>query len=296
LREAIAEANRRGDVERLNPKTLENYFNNIVTILNFAVEKRLTSHNPARGRWLRQSFKRQAPSRKTLFTTEELNKLFRAALYTGCKDDETGYALAGPNHPRRGRFWVPLLSLFQGLRCNEAAQLYTEDVKERGGIHYLAIREEREDGSKCDKRLKTKQSERDVPIHPELIRIGFLEFVAARRKDRTSPRLFPELSAGSTGYFSNAFSKWFARFVESALGRSTEATFHSFRHQFRDATRAARLSVESVARLAGWETSDPNQQRQVFQYGGGEELLRVLAEDIAKVEYPGLNLSHLYTR
>jgi len=129
-----------------------------------------------------------------------------------------------------------------------------------------------------------------------LIRIGFLDFVAARRRDRTSPRLFPDLSAGSTGYFSNSFSKWFARFVESALGRSTEATFHSFRHQFRDATRAARLSVESVARLAGWEAGDPNQQRQVFQYGGGQQLLRMLAEDIAKVKYPGLDLSHLYPR
>jgi integrase len=284
LQQAIVEAKRRGDVQRLNPKTLENYFNNIVTILNFAVEKRLISHNPARGRWRRQSFKGQTPSRKALFTTEELNQIFRAPLYTGCKDDEMGYAVVGLSHPRRGRFWVPLLSLFQGLRLNEGAQLYTEDVKQRGNIHYLAIREEREDGSKCDKRLKTKQSKRNVPIHPKLIRIGFLDFVAARRKDRTSPRLFPELSAGATGYFSNSFSKWFARFVETAFDSPTEATFHSFRHQFRDATRAARLSVESVARLAGWESGDPNQRRQVFQYGGGEELLRILAEDIAKVE------------
>jgi hypothetical protein len=296
LQQAIVEAKRRGDMQRLGSKTLANYFNNIVTILNFAVEKRLISHNPAKGRWLRQSFKGQTRSRKALFTTEELNKLFRTPLYTGCKDDETGYAVAGPKHPRRGRFWVPLVSLFQGLRCNEAAQLYTEDVKQRGNIHYLAIREEREDGSNCDKRLKTKQSKRDVPIHPELIRIGFLDFVAARRKDPTSSRLFPELSAGLTGYFSNSFSKWFARFVQSALGRSTQATFHSFRHQFRDATRAARLSVESVARLAGWESGDPSQRRQVFEYGGGEELLRMLAEDIAKVRYPGLSLSHLYTK
>src|SRR5262249_41100229 len=150
------------------------------------------------------------------------------------------------------------------------------------------------DGSKCEKRLKTKQSKRDVPIHPELVRIGFLDFVATRQKDCSSPRLFPELRAGKTGYFSNPFSKWFGRFVETVLSRSTDATFHSFRHQFRDATRAARLSVESVARLAGWETGDPNQHRQVFEYGGGEELLRVLAEDIARVEYPGLSLSHLY--
>jgi hypothetical protein len=296
LQQAIAEAKRRGDTERLSAKTLENYFNNIVTIFNFADEKRMISHNPASGRWLRQTFHVPKQQTKPQFTIDELNRLFRAPLYGGCKDDESGYAAVGPNHPRRGRFWVPLLSLFQGLRLNEAAQLYTEDVKQRSGITHLAIREEREDGSKCDKRLKTKQSKRDVPIHPELIRIGFLDFVAARRKDRTSPRLFPDLSAGSTGYFSNSFSKWFARFVESALGRSTEATFHSFRHQFRDATRAARLSVESVARLAGWESGDPNQQRQVFQYGGGEELLRMLAEDIAKVKYPSLDLSHLYTQ
>jgi integrase len=295
LQQAIAEAKKRGDVERLGPKTLANYFNNIVAVFNFAVEKQLISHNPTKGRLLRESFNQQSGSPKAQFTMDELNRLFRAPLYTGCKNDEGGYSIAGPNKPRRGRFWVPLLSLFHGLRLNEAAQLYTEDVKEVKGIHYLAIREEREDGSKCDKRLKTKQSKRDVPIHPELIRIGFLDFVAARRKDSSSPRLFPELPAGSTGYFSNPFSKWFARFVEITLGASTKATFHSFRHQFRDATRAARLSVESVARLAGWERGDPNQNRQVFDYGRGVELLRMLAQDIAKVNYPGLDLSHLYT-
>jgi len=166
LRQASAEADRRGDTERLNAKTQENYFNNIVTVFNFAVEKRLISHNPATGRWLRQSFEHEKGQAKPQFTIDHLNRLFRAPLYTGCKDDELGYAIPGPNKPRRGRFWVPLLSLFHGLRLNEAAQLYTEDVKQGGNIHYLAIREEREDGSKCDKRLKTKQSKRDVPIHP----------------------------------------------------------------------------------------------------------------------------------
>jgi len=295
LQQAIAEARSRGDGERLAPKTLENYFNNIVAIFNFAVDKRLIPHNPAKGRWLRQAFEHEKHGAKPQFTIEELNRLFRAPLYTGCKDDERGYPIVGPNKPRRGRFWVPLLALFHGLRLNEATQLYTEDVKQLGGINYLAIREERDDGSKCDKRLKTKQSKRDVPIHPELVRMGFWEFVASRREDQLSPRLFPELSAGSTGYFSNPFSKWFACFVETTLG-PCDATFHSFRHQFRDATRAAHLSVESVARLAGWESGDPNQHRQVFNYGGGVELLRMLAEDIAKVEYPGLDLSHLDTK
>jgi len=296
LQQAIAEAAKRGNSEKLGEKTLANYFNNIVSVFNFAVGKHLIAQNPANDRWLRERFSGQPDKPKAQFTIGELKQLFRAPLYAGCKNDESGFAIPGANKPRRGRFWVPLLSLFHGLRCNEAAQLYTEDVKFTDGIHYLAIREEREDGSKCDKRLKTKQSKRDVPIHPELVRIGFLDFVATRRKDSISFRLFPELTAGSTGYFSNAFSKWFARFAETALGHPTNATFHSFRHQFRDATRAARLSVESVARLAGWERGAADQQRQVFEYGRGAELLRMLAEDIAKVGYPGLDLSHLYPR
>jgi hypothetical protein len=130
LQQAIEQARKRGDFERLGPKTLANYFNNIVTIFNFAVEKRLIPHNPAKDRWLRQSFNPPHSAPKTQFTIEELNQLFRAPLYTGCKDDETGYAVPGPNKPRKGRFWVPLLSLFHGLRCNEATQLYTEDVKQ----------------------------------------------------------------------------------------------------------------------------------------------------------------------
>jgi len=44
------------------------------------------------------------------------------------------------------------------------------------------------------------------------------------------------------------------------------------------------------------ESGDPTQHRQVFDYGRGTELLRMLAEDIAKVKYLGLDLSHLYTR
>jgi integrase len=82
------------------------------------------------------------------------------------------------------------------------------------------------------------------------------------------------------------FRKWFVRFAEGALSGSTKPTLHSFRHQFRDATRAARLGVGSAARLGGWESGDPNQQRQVFEYGGEEELLRMLADDIAKRGVP----------
>jgi hypothetical protein len=86
LQEAVAEAKKHGDLQRLGPKTLANYFNNIVTVFNFAVEKRLIPHNPAKDRWLRDSFKGHTDSRKTQFTIDELSRLFHAPLYTGCKN------------------------------------------------------------------------------------------------------------------------------------------------------------------------------------------------------------------
>jgi len=90
LQQAISEAKKHGDIEHLAAKTLANYFNNIVAIFNFAVERRLISNNPAKGRLLRQSFDREQRQAKPQFTIDELNRLFRAPLYTGCKNDESG--------------------------------------------------------------------------------------------------------------------------------------------------------------------------------------------------------------
>ena len=292
LPDAVKEADAKGDKRRLKNKTQKGYFEALVAIFNFAVGKGYMKDNPIKDRYLRQSFGKEERVVKTQFTIDELNTLFRAPLYTGCLNDFAGFAIKGEDKPRRGRFWVPLLALFHGLRCNEACQLYTEDVKTQGDIPFLAIRELREDGSKCDKRLKTGQSNREVPLHPKILELGFLDFVEERRKDSESPRLFPELICGNTGYFSNPFSKYFGRFLESCLV-DTKATFHSFRHHFRDACRAARLPTETVALLAGWEHGQGAGEAVMNRYGRGMEFFKVLAADLAKVEYPGLDISHL---
>ena len=293
LTEAIAAADKRGDAHRLGGKTLANYYNNISAIFNFAVEKRLLAENPAKDRYLRATFERDAENKaKVLFTADELNRLFRAPLYTGCADDENGYATPGINRPRGGRFWLPLLALFQGFRCNEAAQLYTEDVCEQDGVRYFEIREERADASKCDKRLKTKQSRRRVPIHPEILRMGFLDFVAERQRDTSQPRLFPDLPCGASGYFSDPFSKWFGRFVKTVFAGKCRASFHSFRHLFRDALAEAGVPIPDVERLGGWELLQRSAERQ---YGKGPSLRR-LFEQLSKASFPALELSHLHKK
>jgi integrase len=293
LREAITQADKDGNEERLGGKVLANYFNNISGFFNFAVSQGLMPQNPASDRYLRAAFEVREQEDAPLFSIDELNRLFRAPLYKGCKDDGTGYAKVGPNRPRRGRFWVPLVGLFHGLRLNEAGQLETADVKEENGIMYLYVRESSDDAAPTQKSIKTAQSKRRVPVHPEMFKLGFREFVQARRQDRAEPRLFPELTRSKSGYVSDSFGKWFKRFIKNAVGPECRATFKSFRHQFRSALFDADVSIPVTEALGGWELVRRSAEKN---YLNPKTLLSRLHQDIAKVKYSGLDLSHLYIR
>ena len=60
------------------------------------------------------------------------------------------------------------------------------------------------------RRLKTKTSERVVPVHPQLIALGFLKYVDARREERERAWLFPTVAPDQKGALS-AWSKWWSR-------------------------------------------------------------------------------------
>lgn len=83
------------------------------------------------------------------FSTEQLQALFWQPLYTGCRDGEHGYAVR-PARPRNARFWIPLVSMFGGLRLSEACQLDVADIRRIEDVDYFAITEERSDEGTTD--------------------------------------------------------------------------------------------------------------------------------------------------
>lgn len=289
---AIQAAEKKGDKRLMAPKTLENYYRLSVALFNFAVEMKMMDSNPASNRVFRKRFEIDDEDKvsRALFNITELNTLFRAPLFTGCQDDEAGCMLPGPNVPKRGRYWLPLLGLFHGLRSNEACQLYSDDVKFEEDTWFLWIRRGLDDGTQSpDKKLKNSSSKRRVPIHNELIRMGFLNFVNQRKADTISPRLFPELPIDKQGSYSGPFSKFFSRFLAKAVPTAT-ATFHSLRHSWRTALQHADVNVADVEALGGWE-SDRRSSEKEYSHG---QLLQKLKVQIDKVQFPGLDLSHLY--
>jgi hypothetical protein len=97
LPQAVERACVTNDTQRLSRRTARNYFNVLVGVFNFAVEKKLMAENPAKDRYLKDSFGKPENKVMPQFTIAELNKLFRAPLYTGCVDDARGYTKPGPN-------------------------------------------------------------------------------------------------------------------------------------------------------------------------------------------------------
>ena len=84
-----------------------------------------------------------------------------------------------------------------------------------------------------DRKLKNKQSERDVPIHSKLLELGFVEYVKSQ-KAQEQERVFPKLRKGRDG-FQAAASKWFHEYCErcgvGVVDQDREIKgFHSLRH------------------------------------------------------------------
>lgn len=130
--------------------------------------------NPAKGLQFIDRVRRRDKRRP--FSTEQLRLIFDAPIYRGCVDDWAGCSTPGYAHPRRGRFWVPLIALFSGMRMNEIRQLHVADIHRLDGVDCFFVTEGPSDADN-GKRLKTAASERFIPIHPQLVEIGFSSFV-----------------------------------------------------------------------------------------------------------------------
>jgi integrase len=216
------------------------------------------------------------------FSLAELQAIFKAPIYTGCKSAHFWRQPGKAKLRGSGLYWVPLISLFTGARAGEIIQLYVDDVREDCGIVYFDINRDGE-----DKRLKNNSSIRKIPAHKTLMDIGLAQLVRIRREHKEQ-RLFPDLLIGADGYYSSPFSKLYKRFLESVNVKHDKVAFHSFRHCFEDACRNSGVPLEVMNALQGH-----SQPGMAGRYGSGYSL-KVLAGEIAKVQYDGLDLSHLF--
>lgn len=158
----------------------------------------------------------------------------------------------------------------------ELAQLQVSDIDASKDIPTIRITNEGE-----GQRVKTEASKREVPIHSELVRLGFLDYLAAV-KASGSRSLWPALPLrkDKPGAY---FSDWFGE-CRKRLGFGKNPDFHCFRHTVRTQLMEAEVAEPVIDRLMGHEVKG-SEGAKVYNHAK-----QVLRRALERVRYPALSL------
>ena len=293
VEDALAWARAHPKERRLTPRTINaKGLRSISTLMDLALLEGHIDANPCLK--LRLEDESQGDAVRLPFDYGDLNKLFSSPLFSHEKwlPKTGGYEAA---------FWMPLIALFAGARLEEIGQLLVSDIKHSGDYHYFSmttLEDSSAQGSDAPdprsrlaprvgqlKSLKTRTSRRRVPVHPVLVELGFLDFVARRTRE-SGERLFNHVH-GYRGRITKNWSRWWGRYQNKHVTDMPEKVFHSFRHNFTDALRAAEVQRQHVKALLGHSGRDTTDE-----YGLGFPI-SVLAREIAKIQYAAVDVAAL---
>lgn len=263
----------------ISEKTVNRYLSGLGAFCDWLVANDYLDANPLTGMYLHKD-----AHKITIvpFSTVELNTLFRSPLFIGCENDDKWHV---PGDHRIGdhRYWLPLVAMFSGARPGEIAQLLVDDVRDLHGHPILHITREGDP----DKSTKTRGSERVVPVHSELVKLGFLDY-RDRMKAMGETRLFPGAQRNQRGQMVADYSREFGRYLTRiGLKDGRGLSLYSFRHGVADEFRRAGFLDEQFGPLLGHTSATTTGRYGVMQPGP----LKQRVEMIESIKYEGLDLS-----
>ncbi|GJE83207.1 site-specific integrase [Methylorubrum thiocyanatum] len=227
--------------------------------------KRKIAANPCAG--LRVKVVEGPVLRERFFTEAEITTILAASLAS-----QRGRLSAEQAAARR---WVPWLCAYSGARVGEVMQLRREDIRFEGGVRFFRITPEA--GT-----VKTKRF-RDVPIHPHLIEMGFLDYVDTRSKE-----LFFDKARGRGGSDANPLSKkvgerlaaWVRKLGITDVGVDPN---HGWRHSFKTRGRQGGMRDSVLDAIQGHAPDTEGRK-----YGGFT--VRMMASEMEL--FPRYTLAH----
>jgi integrase len=158
----------------LSERTINKHLTRIGTLFDYAITNGFyNGPNPA----LKMSLKlnQSEEESRAAYDLDELEKLFHSEKYLT------------DSHLQPYQFWTPILALFTGMRQNEIAQLYLDDIREKEGVWYFDLNRD-----SPDKRLKNMNARRKVPIHKFLLDdlrlLDYVNHLMSKGEVRAIPR------------------------------------------------------------------------------------------------------------
>ena len=177
---------------------------------------------------------------RQLFNEDQLKLIFK-------KDHYFKKTLNSPSPCRFAFYWIPIFGLFHGMRLQEISQLHLEDIYPKNKVWVIDMNDKTH-----DKRLKTSNSKRIIPLHPKLIDLGLLDYVRLV-EGKGKNRLFHELSLQRDGYTKNP-SRFFNQYLKDLKIKNDvqKFDFHSFRHTCNNVLIQNDVNVEYRNDYLGW--------------------------------------------
>ena len=158
-------------------------------------------------------------------------------------------------------FWLCMIALFTGSRANAAMTLQYDDMIKENGIDCIYFR-----SNHPIKNLKNGASERKVPIHKQLLDLGFVDYVKRKQKKLSAKGTDFIISHAvtKTGQYNNKYMDrvLFPFFESIGVKQSAHDShdFHSFRKNASLAMQAARIPDAFINDIIGWEGVNMIQQ------------------------------------
>lgn len=244
----------------ISARSANTYLDRISAVFEWAKVSGIISVNPFVG--LKVMISKKVSEQRKALEIEDLQELFDEKHFT-------------QNEERPSRYWIPIIAAYSGMRMEEIAQLVRSDLQVIDGVLCFNINDDGE------KKLKTLNSDRIVPVHSEFLRLGFKRFFEGKEE---SERLFSDLSK-TNGKWSHNFSKWFIRYRRKCGVTEPGKTFHSFRHSVATIWKRQEVHESIPATLLGHSAGGITYTR----YGKGYEIDKLL-EVIQLITYPGLDI------
>lgn len=226
-------------LKTLSPKTVGDVnLASVRTVLKWAVANDKLETNVAEK--VRQEVPRKQLAREKGFTDREALVILRAARdhVPAVTDNPATMELPQTTAAKR---WAPILCAFTGARIGEITQLRTQDFRKEGDTHVMRI-------TPAAGTVKAG-GYRDVPLHPQLIDLGFLDFV---RDCPAGPLFYRDRPGQNAASAARTVAGRISVWLQSLSVVPDEVSpSHGWRHRFKTVGREEGISDRTLDAIQG---------------------------------------------
>lgn len=176
-------------------------------------------------------------------------------------------------------FWVCMIALFTGSRKNAVFTLQYKDIVQRDGIWCINFIED------CPgiKKLKTEDSQRIVPIHSALVKMGFLDYIWRQKYVSQTDFIFQRFCLTASGKLNSHMTRKLFDYLQmigvknASLG---QYDFHSFRKNANITMERCGIIRAYIDKIIGWQCRGSEGERSYSNY-----TIKQLSEQLELLHY-----------